>query len=172
MQVNPKELQKFMDVWQPVIAALPTVINAVEREQELSSNVARLEAQLQKTLSDIEAAVSQKSERLALVDAEIQVLIGRKNEANQELKDTLRDTKAEIAQAKKAAAAKIKEHETAAAEAESAAAAAEKNLDLKLKAIETSFDSLRAEKQSQIDELEAKRLAAEKTLSELRSKLG
>ena len=43
MNLNSKELQKFYDLWSPMLQALPAVIEAAEREEELKRGVAILE---------------------------------------------------------------------------------------------------------------------------------
>lgn len=37
---NPKELQKFLDLWGPVVASLPAVINSLERENDMTRSLA------------------------------------------------------------------------------------------------------------------------------------
>jgi hypothetical protein len=171
MEINPKELQKFHDLWAPMIAALPAVINAAERANELVNHTAILEARLQDVVSETVKAATEKDAhiqeahlRVALVDAE---RVAKRNEADDQLKEINKEVKA----AKAAADAKIKEHMERADVAALAADAVAEDLRKRLEAADRDFLAQKNEHDTILAALMAKEEAVRASIESLRAQL-
>lgn len=172
MAINPKELQRFLDVWQPVIQALPAVINAAEYEAELGRHVAILESQRDEALAKTAEAAEQSAKLVAAAKDELKKLESKKLSLAQDAQSATDAMNSEVAAAKVQAdlaidalqrsvedarkAADAERTAIAAATAEAAAAAT------------TALDDLK----QQVAELEKRKAAGEKALDALRAKLG
>lgn len=170
--VNPKELQKFLDLWGPVIAVLPSVINATEREEELARHIVALEAQLVQVKADTEANLAERAAKVAAADQMLASLKDQRVQAAAEVKVAQAEAKAEVASAKKEAEAKIKVLEASTVNAQAKLRAAQGELNAKLAEQAAAFAEQATTLQADIDELERKRAQAESALAELRFKLG
>lgn len=172
MAINPKELQRFLDVWQPVIQALPAVINAAEYEAELGRHVAILESQRDEAIAKTAEAAEQSAKLIAAAKEELKKISAKKDslakdtqEATEALNQTVAAAKVQADLAIDALRRSVEDaHKSAEAErtaiaaatAEAAAAAA------------TALDDLK----QQVAELEKRKAAGEKALDALRAKLG
>lgn len=169
--INPKELQKFMDVWAPVIAVLPAVINAAERSEELKNHVAILEDRMAKVQEEITWSLMQKRDEVAKAEEDLARIAALKVQALSEIDESKRSNAQAIAESKKATLAKIAEYEARVFDYGAKVAQAAENLRQGLAQADRDFMAHAAEKQKMIEELEAKRVAAEKALDKIKAKL-
>jgi len=172
MAINPKELQKFHDLWAPMIAALPAVINAAESANELVNHTAILRAELDKVVATTVTTRADADTYVSAAQARVAELEATRLSLDAEVKEHAKETRKLIAEAKAAADLKIEEHMARAAEAAQATARAEEYLRKQLQENDKSFLIQKGEHESIIADLEAKRVAAEKALDKLREKLG
>lgn len=172
MNLNPKELQKFYDLWSPMLQALPAVIEAAEREDELKRGVTILEKKLQ----DIQTQIADEEARVdpvkKAVDDRIRQIRDQQTEAQRGYEQYIADAKAHIVkidEETEAEVARIKAKvsvagsELQSAEREVAAAKAKANAEAKQQ---------KAELEAEIAELEAKKKSIEDALESLKAKIG
>lgn len=172
MNINPKELQKFHDLWAPMIAALPAVINAAEHAAELTNHVAILQGQRDAAVRQRQEAESAIAANATVAAAELKKLSYDKAALNKELKDHSKDCKAKVAAAEALLAGKLEELAAKGAEAAKAAeAVAQELLDRKAAADRDHAEHLQS-KAAELAEVEAKLTAAQASLDRLRAKLG
>lgn len=175
MSINTKELQKFLDLWSPVLAALPAVINSLDRKEELQRGVAILQKQADDAQLATTTAIEARKAGLAEVSIELQVLSNKKREQTllakehekacaERIAQATADAEAQVAAAQADSTARVAAATTAAADAESI-------LRAKLAEVDSAVSARAKELQASIDALEARRAAAEKALNALRAKL-
>lgn len=169
---NPKELQKFLDLWGPVIASLPTVINALERENDLTRNLAIMEARLQDLNKQCELAQSSVWAEMAKAHEELAVIQAQKAETATEVKEAKAQAKKDVAEAKKTADAAIAAHETRVEKSKAYADKVEQDTAARVTKADSYLISKVADGEATLAELEARRLIAEGVLADLRAKLG
>ncbi len=172
MDFNPKEIQKFYDIWSPMLEALPAVIAAAERGDELKRHTAILEKNLQdvqKQIADEKAKVD--SARKATQEA-IELLAKQKTEAQQGYSKYLVDAKShlvEVGVQTEAEVAKIKakigeaQAELVKVTQEAAKAKAEAAEDIKKQ---------KADAEAELADITAKKQVVEKALASLKAKIG
>jgi BMFP domain-containing protein YqiC len=172
MNLNPKELQKFYDLWSPMLQALPAVIEAAEREDELKRGVTILEKKLQDIQTQIAAEEARVEPVRKEVDDRIRVIREQRAEAQRGYEQYVADAKAHIAkidEETEADVARIKAKVTVAGselqsvEREVAAAKAKANAEAKQQ---------KAALEAEIAELEAKKKSVEDALESLKAKIG
>lgn len=172
MNLNSKELQKFYDLWSPMLQALPAVIEAAEREDELKRGVTVLEKKLQ----DIQTKIADEEARIEpvrkSVDDAIRQLRDQQKEAQLGYDKYISDAKAHIASVDETVdidVARIRAKVTAVNNdlysAERAAAAAKAKINAEAK-------QQKDELEAQIAELEAKKKSVEDALESLKAKIG
>jgi hypothetical protein len=171
MAINTKELQKFLDIWSPIIAALPAVISATERENELETHVPILQSQLEKVQADTLEVLAAKATQIEAVNADIQALQVKKEAALQEVRTCKEDCKAEINAARLDANLAIKGHLARAKQVQASADEASEALRVRLMESDKAFLAHTNEQQAIVDALEAKRKAVEASIDALRNKL-
>jgi len=169
---NPKELQKFLDLWGPVVASLPAVINSLERENDLNRNLAIMEARLQELNKQCEDAAGCATEALNKIRDELDAVQAQKANVATEVLAAKGQAQKDIADAKKAADVDIAAHKARAAKARSDAAAVEKDAAVRIAKADADITAKVAAGEAVLAELEARRLIAEKVLADLRAKLG
>ena len=172
MNLNPRELQKFYDLWAPMLQALPAVIEAADREEELKRGVATVERQLQavqQKIADEEARIDPVRKSVA---ENIQKLNESQTEAKSGYDKYVADAKAHIVKIDEEVeveVARIKAKATAAGselqsvEREAAVAKAKANAEAKQQ---------KADLEVEITELEAKKKSIEDALESLKAKIG
>lgn len=172
MNINPKELQKFHDLWAPMIAALPAVINAAEHAAELTNHVAILQGQRDAAVQhrkDAEATIASSN---AAAAAELKKLADEKAALSKDLKEHAKDCKAKAAAAEALLAGKLEELAAKGAEAAKAAEALTQDLLDRKAAADKDYAEHLQSKAAELAEVEAKLAAAQSSLDRLRAKLG
>lgn len=172
MNINPKELQKFHDLWAPMIAALPAVINAAERAAELENHLAiklaefeKLDQRCSKREADAETSVRAAQERTAAARAS-------HAEAVAQMDLEVKEAKASVRKAKSDAAAKVAEHQATAAEAYKSLEQARRDHEEQLRGLKSERDILASGLNAEIKALEAKRDEVISAIETLRKQLG
>lgn len=169
--INPKELQKFHDLWAPMIAALPAVINAAERSAELERHIAIKEAEFIKIdeacvqrEAAAEASVSAARERTAQAKANHALELAA-------LEAEAKEARASVRKAKADAAAKVAEHQAGAVAAAQATEVARKEHLAALAALEGQRAAQMASIAVEVKALEAKRDEVQAVIESLRKQL-
>ena len=171
MNINPKELQKFHDLWAPMIAALPAVINAAERANELQNHTALLEKELNNVITATEASKAERAAAIVAAGNKLVELEVQRKALSDEVKAHAKVCKTKIASAEEESAAKIATVEARNGELEVALKNVEQALlDRKAKADADYAEHLNA-KRTELDDVEAKLASAQKALDKLRAKL-
>lgn len=172
MKFNPREIQKFYDIWAPMLEALPAVINAAERGDELQRGMVTLENQLkgiQKQIADEQARVAPVR---AEVDAAISELQNQKAEAERGYQQYLADAKAhlaEVANETEEQVVQIKKQISVAAS--ELAKAKQEVLTIKAQA-EKDIAAKKAAAEAELKDIAAKKQVVENALATLKAKIG
>lgn len=172
MDFNPKEIQKFYDIWSPMLEALPAVIAAAERGDELKRHTAILT----KDLQDIQKQIADEKAKVDPVRKETQDLIAdlknKQAQAEQGYNQYLADAKAHLAEVGKETeieVARIKE-QVFAANAELAKTNKE-IADAKAQA-EAEIKQIKASAEAELADIEGKKQVVERALASLKAKIG
>lgn len=172
MEINPKELQKFHDLWAPMIAALPAVINAAESANEIVQHTAMLRAELDKVVAATAASKQEQEALVAAAQAQLLELATQRLTQDAEVKGHAKECRKAIADARSAADAKVKEHTDRAAVVGLELAKADEELRKRLEAADRDFLAQKAEQEGILAALLEKQEVARATIESLRAQLG
>ncbi len=169
--INPKELQKFYDIWAPMINSLPTVINAVATHEELQRSVEVLRARVSDAESEAQAHKDAARDSLVRAKEELKALAAEKMELTKSIKthakecaDACAELDAGYAEQQERHAARLKVLADEMAAAQRAAAD-------KVAQAEAGYAQVLAAKLAEAKELEARVSKAQDALYKLRAKL-
>lgn len=172
MSINTKELQRFHDVWGPMINSLPTVINATERMADLEKYLAELNAKADTVKVESQRELDLKNAQVSAANEQLNTLRAKKRQIESETDAALKIQKAKMAQIQSEVEAKVAEcsdrvnaAQARAAQAEAMAAAmfAEADKVVADKMVELGKEVAAADKRVR---------DAETALDKLRAKLG
>jgi len=172
MNINPKELQKFHDLWAPMISALPAVINAAERANELANHVVILENIAKAAQDDATKASDLKAAQLLAARVELKQVAVEKTELTKAVKLHRTACEERIQAAEASANALVEEHKARVNAAASAAGVAEEELRARTSAMEAEYAAILEAKQAEVKEAETRVLKAADALERLRARLG
>ena len=172
MNLNPRELQKFYDLWAPMLQALPAVIEAADREEELKRGVATIERQLQvvqQKIADEEARIDPVRESVA---ANIQKLNESQTEAQRGYEQYVADAKAHIVKIDEETEAEVARIKAKVSVAGAELQSAEREVVVAKAKANAEAKQQKAELEAEIAELEAKKKSIEDALESLKAKIG
>ena len=172
MNINPKELQKFHDLWAPMIASLPAVINAVETAAEMERHVAILSAQRDQAVAEATASKNDASEVILKARAELKDIAAEKSELTKSVKVHGKACEERIkeAEANVSAQAALNADKVKALVAETAAVA--ETLASRIAQANADYAEVLATKLAEVKDLESRGAKAQESLDKLRAKLG
>ena len=170
-QINTKELQKFYDVWGPMIASLPAVISASERHEELGRHVKILEDQRDAATKDTEARKAELAAAVEKARAALAGIAAKRKESEDELRAAQRDLKDRQKKAEAAADAAVKAAQGRVESANQTAVMAEKNREDRIAAVNADVEKAKADGEAEIAAIDARRASAQKALDKLRASI-
>lgn len=172
MDFNPKEIQKFYDIWSPMLEALPAVISAAERSDELKRHTAILE----KNLKDVQQQLEDEKAKIEPVRKEtadkISDLKSKQAEAEQGYSKYLADAKAHIAKVEAETDSEVANIKAKVSEAEANLAKVMKEAEKAKAAAAESIKKQKADAEAELADITAKKDAVEKALASLKAKIG
>lgn len=172
MNLNPKELQKFYDLWSPMLLALPAVIEAAEREDELKRGVTILEKKLQ----DIQTQIADEEARVEPVRKDtndrIRLIRDQQTEAQRGYEQYVADAKAHIVKIDEETEAEVARIKAKVSVAGAELQSAEREVVVAKAKANAEAKQQKAELEAEIAELEAKKKSIEDALESLKAKIG
>lgn len=172
MNLNPKELQKFYDLWSPMLQALPAVIEAAEREDELKRGVTILEKKLQ----DIQTQIADEEARVEPVRKDtndrIRLIRDQQTEAQRGYEQYVADAKAHIVKIDEETEAEVARIKAKVSVAGAELQSAEREVVVAKAKANAEAKQQKAELEAEITELEAKKKSIEDALESLKAKIG
>lgn len=171
MEINAKELQRFLDVVGPLVSVLPSVINAAERVKELDRNVKLLTEQRDAVIKETEDRKVALNEAVERARESIRELEPKRVAALAEHKALIEAMRSEQA-AEEAALMKMKDDCASKKAAYAAEAAhAESDLDGRLAKVEAQVYAAKEAAESELTAINDRRAVAQKALDDLRASL-
>lgn len=172
MNLNPKELQKFYDLWSPMLQALPAVIEAAEREDELKRGVTILEKKLQ----DIQTQIADEEARVEPVRKDtndrIRLIRDQQTEAQRGYEQYVADAKAHIVKIDEETEAEVARIKAKVSVAGAELQSAEREVVVAKAKANAEAKQQKAELEAEIADLEAKKKSIEDALESLKAKIG
>jgi chromosome segregation ATPase len=172
MNLNPRELQKFYDLWAPMLQALPAVIEAADREEELKRGVTILEKKLQ----DIQTQIADEEARVEPVRKDtndrIRLIRDQQTEAQRGYEQYVADAKAHIVKIDEETEAEVARIKAKVSVAGAELQSAEREIVVAKAKANAEAKQQKAELEAEIAELEAKKKSIEDALESLKAKIG
>jgi len=172
MNLNPRELQKFYDLWAPMLQALPAVIEAAGREEELKRGVTILEKKLQ----DIQTQIADEEARVEPVRKDtndrIRLIRDQQTEAQRGYEQYVADAKAHIVKIDEETEAEVARIKAKVSVAGAELQSAEREIVVAKAKANAEAKQQKAELEAEIAELEAKKKSIEDALESLKAKIG
>ncbi len=170
--INTADLQRFHDSVAPLVATLPSVIDAYQRKDELERNLATLKKEVDETKADTERQLDVRNAQLQAARDQLTETGANLRTAQQELRDVVINNKRRVDEAEKEANALIEQQKArvvaAAAEADKAESQKKARIDSVNADVAAAMEAGHMELQTLESKLANSRLAVE----ELRKKLG
>lgn len=172
MALKTAEIKKFLEMWTPIMETIPAVLDLADQQSQAQRELALAK----QALADVEASIDEKTqaaknnldslERLAAeANASWQAALVKAEEARESHKQALKD--AETLESKK-----LKDLQARTADESAKLVALEQDVAAKIAAITAQTDALIADKQAELESVEKRIASAQKTLDQLRAKLG
>ena len=172
MTLNSKELQKFYDLWSPMLQALPAVIEAAEREEELKRGVTILETKLQNIQTQIASEEARVEPVRKDVDDQIRKIREQRAEAQRGYEQYVADAKAHIVKIDEETEEEVTRIKAKITVAGSELQSAERDVAAVKAKANAEAKQQKAELEAEIEALEAKKKAVEDALESLKAKIG
>lgn len=171
-EVNVKALRDFQKMWGPVLDTIPSVIDAVGVAKDIDRAVALRKKELADIEAEIEAKVSAANKELDNIKAQVQASEAQKSKVDAEISQAVADEKNAIKDATKRAKDALSGVLSKLEESQSRLDNISAEIASNMKAAKAEQDAMVQQKQSEISDLERKRVSAERALESLRAKLG
>jgi uncharacterized protein involved in exopolysaccharide biosynthesis len=172
MDFNPKEIQKFYDIWSPMLEALPAVIAAAERGDELKRHTAILT----KDLQDVQKQIADEKAKVGPVRKEtqdaIEALVKQKIEAERGYNQYLSDAKAHLAEIDTQTDAEVAAIKAKVGEAQAELAQATQEITKAKAQADAEISQKKATAEAELADIEAKKQVVERALASLKAKIG
>ena len=172
MTIDIGALRKFQEVWEPVIKAIPAVMELQAKQADMDRWVAAKKLELEKAQKEIDAAYAEADRKLAAHNAEVEASQAEVKQARASADAIRANAEAEA----KAAADYIRSKSANLAKQVTEREARVAQLDAEIaKALADAVaprEAKIAELQATISDLEKRQATAEKALDALRAKLG
>ena len=172
MDFNPKEIQKFYDIWSPMLEALPAVIVAAERGDELKRHTAILT----KDLQDVQKQIEDEKAKVEPVRKETQDLISdlknKQAQAEQGYNKYVADAKAHIVEIEKSTEAEVAAIKAKVGAAQAELAQATQEIAKAKAQADAEISQKKAAAEAELADIEAKKQVVERALASLKAKIG
>lgn len=172
MSVNVKALKDFQKVFEPVVASIPHVLEAVAASNNLQKSVDAKLAELEQAKGQIQEVFAKANDELDAMKAEASKVEEQKNEAVKEIASDKSAARSEIRAMKEKAQAVIDSKQDKIAELGSKLEGLEAVHRAMLDECKRKHAEVIAAQNEEIRELEKTKAQAEKALEKLREKLG
>ena len=170
--MNSKEIQKFYDLWAPMIASLPAVINAIDTEEELTRSLQVRRAEFDQLEAKRESREAELLQHVDDIKLRLQSAVDQAEADKKAARASADKAKTAAAEVEKKANERAAAAEADAKKAEQLYRDAEASRSKVFAQIDEEALARKNALQAEIDELENKRQEAEATLNALRFKLG
>lgn len=172
MTINTKELQRFYDVFGPMITCLPTIINAIERDAELQLHVVILQAEALAATEERDKAKVDQGLIVTAANVKLQQIAIKSKDATLLAEVKIKAESDRVLTATTQANADIAAQVARVEVAQVAATADTIALGDQAKIREAEYSARSSDLEQQIKALDAKQVLAERSLAALRAKLG
>lgn len=172
MAVDIQSLKKFADTFGPAIEAIPAVIDAVSKSQDLERHIVQKQAELSAVMQKVDEAKAQGDEFVKNTQLRADAIIIAADEYAAQAKADADKVKADVKEAKAKADAKVAEFNAKVMAAQADADAAETAAQARKNALELQHEQAVKSMAEQIAALEDRYAKAEKDLAKIRAKLG
>lgn len=165
-------IKKFQALWEPVMSAIPAVIDMAEHQEDVARGLALETKRLADVQASIAATVSEGEATIARLKAEVEDIANKRNadlDAFRSNKQALAD---ELTAAKDAFDDELKTYKAVVLGAKKAAADVETKYAAMQGELQKAHDARVVALEEEIKAIEVRRKSAERTLDTLRAKLG
>jgi hypothetical protein len=172
MPIDTTALRKFQDVWGPVLAAIPAVLEATAQKADVERELRIKQAEIDEADKKIAKAFEEADKRLSSVNSEMEQAMQQKAKALADIEAAKKvdaDNRAKANEVQRKAA---DDWNVKIATLQSQFSNVEAEHAKKVSAAEADFAAKTAALEADVKDLEKRKAAAEKALDALRSKLG
>lgn len=172
MTIDTGALRKFQEVWGPAVAAIPAVLDMVDREADLNRGIEAKRLELEKAQQKIDAAYAEADKRLMALNDEMSTVMARKTAVTQEISAAQNKAQEEAAAAEKQKQAALDALQGQIVAVQSQLQGLQGEYAAKKAQAEAEHAQAVKAMNAEIAGLEAKKAAAEKALDAIKAKLG
>lgn len=172
MAIDTGALRRFQDLWEPVLQAIPAVIELDAKQAEMERWLATKRLEFDKAQKEIEAAYAEADKRLEQHNAAVTDAVAQVAKANEDAVLIRSEAAASAKQFLDAAQVKLAAVNAQISEREQALLKVDAQHAAKLAALDAAHAEAVSAKEAEIVALEKRQATAEKALESLRAKLG
>lgn len=172
MAIDISALRRFQDMWEPVMKAIPAVMELDAKQADMDRWVATKKRELETAQKEIDAAYVEADVRLLACNKQMEDAVAKTNAAKAEFAELRRTESERLEAATEAAVGKLADVEAKIVEKTAHLGALGGEIAQALAAATAEREAAIAALNVTIKTLEARQASAEKTLDSLRAKLG
>lgn len=172
MPIDTNALRKFQDVFTPILELIPTVLDAEAAKRDLDRAILIKKAEYEKAEKDIAKAFEEADKRLSSVNSEMEKAMQQKVQALADIEAAKKADSEEREKTQEAQRQAVEELNKRTAILQSQYSAIDSEYAKKVSDAEANYAAKIAAMEAEVKELEKRKVAAEKALDALRSKLG
>lgn len=172
MAIDTSALKKFLETFGPVVEALPTVMDAVNKQNSIDKEIKRQTKELEKLQAAMDSVVAEAEAKVVEANKMAESVLATRTATQGAIADDKREAAKKAREAEAKANDKLKAIEEKTATAEKQLKAVDADLKARLKLAETEFNTRKEVMDAEIAELEKRQASAERSLATLLKKLG
>ena len=172
MTIDISALRRFQEVWEPVIQAIPAVLDMAERQADLERGLNIRKLELEKAGSEIAAAYEEADKKLAVVNQELDNAVQAKNEALQEASEIRSKAQADAAEIERAKRASLSALDEQISKVKTELSNLNSDFAARRAAAQAAHSAMVKSLAGEIEDLQLRKQAAEQALAEIKAKLG
>lgn len=172
MTIDTNALRRFQELWDPVMKAIPAVLDAAERQADLDRGISAKKIELDRIQAEIAETVAKAEHRVKSLNADALAALERKQATQKEISEAR-------AAAAQQAAADAQQQQQALSSAQAKVASVESQLQslqadyaAKRAAAEAEHAKVVRQLDEEIAQLKARKTSAEQALRDIKAKLG
>jgi hypothetical protein len=172
MAIDTTALRKFQDLWGPVLAAIPAVLEAAAKQADVERMLRVKQVEFDDADKKIATAFEEANKRLSSVNSEMEQAMQQKAQALADIEAAKKAQSDSFDAAKQAFAVTEMEWVQKTSALQSQFSQVEANLAQKMADADATYADKVTALEVDVKDLEKRKAAAEKALDVLRSKLG
>lgn len=172
MTIDTVSLKKFVETFGPAVEAIPAVLDAVAKQADMDRALKSQRKELEKLKVDTVNTVEQAESALLLANESREQAVKEKEKAQAEARVLISDANQKILDNQAISEEKLKAAKSKLDDVIAKCSMVESDYETKTKALQADFTKAAEQLEMEIKELEKRKASVEKSIENLKAKLG